>query len=174
MSDTDNQPQPGQQESQPTAVIINGQYIKDLSFEAPSSPDIFAKLQNEQPDLNINVDLDASKMEGVENTFEVVLSLSGEMKLGDQVGFIVELKYAGVFTINIPEEHIGPFLMIECPRMLFPFARAIISDVTRDGGFIPLTLQPIDFAQLYQSNMQSQAEGLAADAKKVAGEKGDD
>ncbi len=172
MSDTDNQAQPGQPEGQ-QPLIINGQYIKDLSFEAPNSPDIFSKLQGAQPELNVNVDLGANKMDGAENTFEIVLTLGGEMKIDDQVGFIVELKYAGVFTVNVPEEHMGPVLMIECPRLLFPYARGIISDVTRDGGFVPLTLQPIDFGQLYQSSMKQQAEGLATDVEKMAAEKGE-
>ncbi len=136
------------------ALVINGQYIKDLSFEAPNTPTIFSKLQDAQPDLDVSVDLGVTKIEGMEDTYEVVLNLGANMKIGDEVGFIAELKYAGVFTINVPEENTGPMLMIECPRMLFPYARNIISNTTRDGGFMPLTLQPIDFVALYQKGLQ--------------------
>lgn len=138
-------------------LIISGQYIKDLSFEAPNTPMIFNKMQDTQPDLNVTVDVGVAKMEGIENTYEVTLNLGAEMKISDEVGFITELKYAGVFTLNVPEENTGPMLMIECPRMLFPYARNIVSNVTRDGGFMPLTLQPIDFVALYQKNSQDQA-----------------
>ncbi|MCK5546171.1 MAG: protein-export chaperone SecB [Rhodospirillaceae bacterium] len=147
-------------------LIINGQYIKDLSFEAPNTPIIFNKMQDAQPDLNVTVDLGVSKMEGIENTYEVTLNLGAEMKIGDEVGFITELKYAGVFTINVPEENTGPMLMIECPRILFPYARNVISNTTRDGGFMPLTLQPIDFVALYQKNAQNQQGQAAATTKK--------
>ncbi|MCK4939070.1 MAG: protein-export chaperone SecB, partial [Rhodospirillaceae bacterium] len=96
-------------------LTINGQYIKDLSFEAPNTPAIFSKMQDTQPDLNVTVDLGVAKMEGMEDTYEVALNLGAEMKIADEVGFIIELKYAGVFTINVPEENTGPMLMIECP-----------------------------------------------------------
>jgi len=146
--------------AQQAALAVNGQYIKDLSFESPNSPSILAELQNKQPDVNVNVDVQAGKMEGqaAQNMYEVVLDMRAELKLNDKVGFIVELKYAGVFTINIPEEHIGAMLLIECPRMLFPFARNIFADVTRDGGFVPLMLQPIDFAAMYQANLSRQVQ----------------
>ena len=136
-------------------IVISGQYIKDLSFEAPGAPTIFAKLQNNQPELNVSVDLGVAKMDGTDNTYEVTIVLGAEMKVGGEIGFVLELKYAGVFTLNIAEEHIGAALMIECPRLLFPYARNIISDVTRDGGFVPLTLQPIDFVALYQKRQEN-------------------
>lgn len=136
-------------------IVISGQYIKDLSFEAPGAPAIFSKLQNNQPELNVSVDLGVAKMDGSDNTYEVTIVLGAEMKVGGEVGFVLELKYAGVFTLNIAEEHISPALMIECPRLLFPYARNIISDVTRDGGFVPLTLQPIDFVALYQRRQEN-------------------
>jgi len=136
-------------------IVINGQYIKDLSFEAPGAPTVFSKLQNNKPELNVTVDLGVAKMDGSNSTYEVTINLGAEMKVANEVGFVLELKYAGVFTLDVPEEHIGPTLMIECPRLLFPYARNIISDVTRDGGFVPLTLQPIDFVSLYQRRQES-------------------
>ena len=138
-------------------IVINGQYIKDLSFEAPNAPAIFSKLQSTQPELDVSVDLGVAKMDGSDSTYEVTLSLGAEMKVAEEAGFVLELKYAGVFTLNVPEEHIAPTLMIECPRLLFPYARNIISGVTRDGGFVPLTLQPIDFVALYQRRQNEQA-----------------
>ncbi|MCW8916486.1 MAG: protein-export chaperone SecB [Magnetovibrio sp.] len=148
-------------QAQAPALAINGQYIKDLSFEAPNSPGILSELQNQQPDVNVNVDVNAAKLEGADNVYEVTLDMRSELKLGDKVGFLVELKYAGVFSVNVPEEHLGPILLIECPRMLFPFARNIIADATRDGGFVPLLLQPIDFTGMYQANVAQQAEQTA-------------
>lgn len=163
-------------EAQQPPLVVNGQYIKDLSFESPNSPGILGELQNAQPDVNVNVDTKAGKLEGADNVYEVVLDIRAELKVGDKVGFMVELSYAGVFTANIPDEHLGPVLLIECPRMLFPFARNILGDVTRDGGFVPLMLQPIDFAALYQQNLAQQAEGAADAAAAQAAEmaKGND
>jgi len=147
-----------QQNAQEAPLAVNGQYIKDLSFESPNAPGILAELQNQQPDVNVNVDVQAAKLEGqpANNMYEVALDVRAELKLGEKVGFIVELKYAGVFTINVPEEHLGAMLLIECPRILFPFARNVLADVTRDGGFVPLLLQPIDFAAMYQANLAQQ------------------
>lgn len=160
-------------EPQQPPLVINGQYVKDLSFESPNSPGILGELQGAQPDVNVNVDTKAGKLEGADNAYEVVLDIRAELKLGDKVGFMAELSYAGVFTVNVPEEHLGPVLLIECPRMLFPFARAILGDATRDGGFVPLMLQPIDFAALYQQNMQQQAQQVAAEVEKLKETKGE-
>lgn len=168
MSDNPGNGGAGANEQQPP-LVINGQYIKDLSFESPNSPGILAELQNQQPDVNVNIDVQASKVEGPEgaNMFEVVLDVHSELKLGEKVGFIVELKYAGVFTLNVPEEHLGAMILIECPRLLFPFARNILADTTRDGGFVPLMLQPIDFAAMYQANLAQQAQNLGADIEEA-------
>ncbi|OEJ64417.1 protein-export chaperone SecB [Magnetovibrio blakemorei] len=153
------------QGTQQAALAIHGQYVKDLSFESPNAPGILADLQNQQPDINVNVDVQAAKLEGPQaaNYYEVILDMRAELKLGEKVGFIVELKYAGVFAINVPEEHLGGMLLVECPRILFPFARNILADATRDGGFVPLMLQPIDFAAMYQANMAQQVKNLDQD-----------
>lgn len=157
-----NNPGNGSAQAQQPPITINGQYIKDLSFESPNAPDILTQLQNTQPDVNVNVDVQAEKLEdkGVENLFEVTLDMKAELKLGDQIGFIIELKYAGIFILNVAQEHVGAMLLIECPRLLFPFARNILSDTTRDGGFVPLMLQPIDFAAMYQANIAQQIKNL--------------
>jgi len=161
------------EQAQLPPLTINGQYIKDLSFESPNAPAILSELQNKQPEVNVNVDVNARKLEAGEtpNLYEVVLDVKAELKLEDRVGFIAELQYAGVFTLNVPDEHLTAILLIECPRLLFPYARNILSDTTRDGGFVPLFLQPIDFAGMYQANMQKQAEAASADVEQIIAEK---
>ena len=143
-------PKAGAPDEQP--LMVNAQYIKDLSFEAPGAPKIFALLSEESPDININVNVSANPLQ--EKSFEVVLSIHAQCKIKEQVGFILELEYAGVFTLNLPDEHIQPVLLIECPRLLFPFARNILADVSRDGGFPPLMLGPIDFTSMFQNQLQ--------------------
>lgn len=138
-------------------LVVNGQYVKDLSFEVPGAPAIFAEMQGQNPDIPIHVDINAQQLH--ENTYEVALHLKVEAKLNDgRPVFIVELVYGGIFTVNVAPEHVQAMLLIECPRMLFPFARNIIADMTRDGGFPPLMIQPIDFIQLYRARMEA-AEG---------------
>ncbi|MTI44362.1 protein translocase subunit secB [Roseibium hamelinense] len=133
---------------------ILGQYIKDLSFENPNAPRSLQ--QGEQPKLDINVNVGAQQIG--EDQFEVILTLTSKAERPDMVMFNVELVYAGLFKITgVPKEHMHPFVMIECPRMIFPFARNILAEATRNGGFPPLLLDPIDFANLYRQNMQQQA-----------------
>ena len=132
-------------------ISVGAQYIKDLSFEVPGAPAIFSELAGTQPDLSVRVDLNATPMGG--NAFEVVLILQVDAKVAERVAFIVELTYGGIFILNVPEEHVQPILLIEAPRLLFPFARAVIADVTSGGGLPPLMLQPIDFAALYRARM---------------------
>lgn len=142
------------------ALVINGQYIKDFSFEAPNTPEVFNLLQTEMP--NIQVDIDVQGEGKGENLFEVILKVRAEAQVKEDAAYICELSYAGLFSINVPPEHLGPVLLIECPLILFPFLRRIIADTTGDGGFAPLMLSPVDFAALYQQRvMQAQA---AADA----------
>lgn len=163
-----------QQPHQPP-LMVNGQYVKDLSFEAPNSPGILSDLQKHQPNININVNIINALVEGPgvpPNLYEVTLELHAELKLDDKVGFITELKYAGVFTLNVPKEHLTAFLQVECPRILFPFARQILADSTQAGGFMPLMLQPIDFAAMYQARMQREVASLGDEVAKLAAEKG--
>lgn len=162
-------------EQQPS-LTVNGQYIKDLSFESPNSPGILSELQNLKPDIHLSVNLANAPIEGPNvppNLYEVVLELNAELKLGDRVGFLIELKYAGVFTINVPKEHLSAFLMVECPRILFPFARQILAENTQAGGFMPLMLQPIDFAAMYQARTQGEINALDEEVAKMAAEKGE-
>lgn len=136
-------------------LAIHGQYIKDLSFEVPNSPSIYAKMMQEQPDVNVNVDVDAKKL--TENQYECVLRIRADCKVQDDVAFICELAYGGIFEINVPQEHLEPMLLIECPRMLFPFARHIVANTTRDGSFPPMMLNPVDFASMYRQRLEAVA-----------------
>ncbi len=135
-------------------LVINSQYVKDLSFEVPAAPSIFAQMQNQQPEINVNVNVQASPLSG--DAYEVVLHTQADCKIGQATAFLMELAYGGVFTINVPDEALRPVLLIECPRLLFPFARQIIANTTRDGGFMPLMLGPIDFVGMYQHQLQEQ------------------
>ncbi|SFJ58279.1 protein-export chaperone SecB [Celeribacter neptunius] len=152
--------------AQPAPVKMQtlGQYIRDMSFE-----NILAQkgLKVEgRPAISVQVALDAKKRDE-DNQFEVATKVKVESKTesGDATLFILELDYAGVFLIeNVPDEQMHPFLMIECPRMLFPFLRRVVHDVTRDGGFPPLNLDNIDFVQLYRQDMARRAEAQQAAA----------
>jgi preprotein translocase subunit SecB len=172
MSETQAPPQ-GQQMP---PLMVNVQYIKDLSFEVPNAPEIYATLRS-QPAVQINLDVQARALQEGQNVYEVVLSVKADAREapaqpGNGNGaapaegrpvFIAELHYAGVFTLNgVPPEAVEPLLLIECPRLLFPFARSILSDVTREGGFPPVLLQPIDFVGLWQARRaQGQAQPIA-------------
>ena len=127
-------------------VAIITQYVKDLSFENPNAP---GSLQvQSQPRIDVNVGVNARK--AADEVFEVELKISAKADVDGNAAFMVELLYAGLFGLkNVPEEALEPFCIIEAPRILFPFARRIIADAVRDGGFPPLMLDPIDFGQLY-------------------------
>ncbi len=144
-------PQPG---AQPSMRIL-GQYLKDLSFENPNAPQALAPQQS-QPDINISVNVNARNLAPTD--FEVELHLDAKASSDGKVIFAAELLYGGVFRMeNFPTNMLHAAVLIECPRMLFPFARQILADATRNGGFPPLMLDPIDFASMYQKRMQQQA-----------------
>ena len=146
------QPAGGAQELPP--ISIAAQYTKDLSFEAPTTPGVFEKLQNSQPAITVNIDVSVQSLQ--EKTYEVLIRAKADCKAGDTVAFILELTYAGVFIINVPDEHLQPILLVECPRLLFPFARNILANTTRDGGFPPLMLGPVDFMAMFQEQLKKQ------------------
>jgi len=160
-------------EAQPIQPLtVNIQYVKDLSFEVPGAPEIYTTLRS-QPNVNINLDVQARRIQDGQDVFEVTLQIKAEAtEPQSQAGngqaadarpvFIAELSYSGVFTLSgVPENTVEPLLLVECPRLLFPYARNILADVTRDGGFPPVLLQPIDFVSLWQSR---RAQGATATA----------
>lgn len=142
------------------APMINAlaQYTKDLSFENPNAPRSLQPKEGQGPQINIQVNVNARQL--AEADFEVDLHLEGDAKIGGDVLFAFELTYAGIFRLrNIPQDQIHPAVMIECPRLLFPFARQIIADAVRNGGFPPLYIDPIDFVGLYrQKAAEAQAQ----------------
>ncbi|MBT6121920.1 MAG: protein-export chaperone SecB [Candidatus Puniceispirillum sp.] len=143
-------------------LVVHAQYIKDLSFENPNAPKVLTE-DTGQPDVEIGVNVGASMIGN--GQFEVLLNLSAKAKADDTALFLVDLTYAGVVSApNTPEAELNPLIMIEAPRLLFPFARAIISDMTRDGGFMPLNIQPVDFVAVYQHNLARQQEASSSEA----------
>lgn len=143
-------------------IVINAQYIKDVSFENPRAPKSLMP-SKEPPQVSVDVNVNARKLG--EPTYEVALTVRAEAKMGEEVAFIAELVYGGVFTLkDLPEETLRPVLLIECPRLLFPFARRVIADITRDGGFPPLLINPIDFAELYRREFALRDQAPAGEA----------
>jgi preprotein translocase subunit SecB len=154
--DTAAQPQSPQQTLPQLNVL--GQYIKDFSFENPNAP---RSLQPSQTQPAINIQINVGVGQTAPTDFEVTLKIEGKAENTGSVMFAFDLTFAGLFRIqNVPQEHVQPIVMIECPRLLFPFAREIIATAVRNGGFAPLLLDPVDFVQLYQQRLaQMQAQG---------------
>ena len=137
--------------TKPPSVRIAGHFVRDLSFEN------VAALQGTQaqgtPEINVTVNLDAK--DAGDSRYQVAMKINATAKIGDSTRFIVELDYVGIFEIaNVPKDHLHPFLFIECPRQILPYARRVISDVTRDGGYPPLMIENIDFALLYRRRLE--------------------
>jgi len=139
-----------QAQPQPVQISIGVQYVKDLSFESPNAPQVFASVQG-QPEINVGVNVHTRALG--DHGYEVLLVIKLDAKLSGKTAYIAELSYGGVFVVSaLPEEQLKLFLLTEAPRLLFPFARAVMADAIRDGGFAPVMLSPIDFMALYQSN----------------------
>ncbi len=172
MSETTPVPPAGGQQ-RPPPLMVNVQYVKDLSFEVPGAPQIFSQLRA-QPQVNINLDVQARRVQEGQHVYEVSLMIraeaheapgtqgNGQTPASTATVFVAELAYAGLFTLSgVPDNAIEPILLVECPRVLFPFARNILADVTRDGGFPPVLLQPIDFVALWQARRAQQGQPTA-------------
>jgi len=158
MADQQNPPQPTG-----VPLSVNLQYLKDLSFESPRAPQVFVS-EGPQSQVGVNVRVDGR---GVgENTYEITLHLEVAATAGDAQVFLLEMDYAGIFTVpQLLPEVLGPLLMIEAPRMLFPFARQIVSNTVAAGGFPPLLINPIDFADLYRRQLAAQVQAQGAPAQ---------
>ena len=158
---------PTQDPNAPQVGVIS-QYTKDLSFENPNAPHSFQTMAENKPNIEVNIGVGTNKLN--EESFEVELKINVQAKNNDSNTFVIELVYAGVFGLkNVPEESMQPFLLIQAPTILFPFARRVIADASRDGGFPPLLLEPIDFTGLYQQTMaQAQAQKEAAEKTETA------
>ena len=153
-------PQPDPATPQPApALRVLSQYIRDLSFENPGN-----RPAETQPNIDLSIDVGATPHSSG-NSYEVALKMTAVAKSGETTLFVCELDYCGLFQLqNAQQAQIEPLLLIECPRLLFPFARRIIADVTREGGFPPLMIDPVDFVALYQSQKQQQANAPTAQA----------
>jgi preprotein translocase subunit SecB len=149
-------------------VGLVSQYVKDLSFENPNAPAVYQ--WQTQPQIEVQFNIGTNKLG--DEFFEVGLKIEVAAKVDNNTAFAVDLLYGGLFGIrNLPEEQLQPFLLAEAPRLLFPFARRIVADAIRDGGFPPLVLDPIDFGQLYmQRAAQMQAESTGAQASLETGD----
>ncbi|MDP9196225.1 MAG: protein-export chaperone SecB [Pseudomonadota bacterium] len=146
-------------------LAVHSQYLKDLSFENPNAPQILTGTQ--KPEIGVRVDVEVRPV--AEAGYEITLKLNVEAKQGDKVSFIAEMAYAGLFAVEgaTLSEQQKPFLLVEGARLLFPFARAILANTTRDGGFPPLMLGPIDFADMFrkgQTQTSSENRGETANA----------
>ena len=139
------------------AILIQNQYIKDLSMEIPHAPQIFKKLQQNAPKVNIEVNIDAQKLIE-EKTFNVLLNVRVNGDVEDEQAFILELSYGAVVSLNITVEHEEPVLMVEVPHMIFPFARQIVSSTMANAGLPPLMLNPIDFVAIYNAKKAKNAQ----------------
>jgi len=147
---------PAAKDGQPAnrQIVVHAQYVKDLSFENPNAPEILLQSPG-QPDVEISVNVGARNIG--DGQFEVLLNLGAKANAAEKALFLVELTYAGIVSCpGADANDVNPLVMIEAPRLLFPFARAIVSDVTRDGGFMPLNIQPVDFVAVYQHNLAKQ------------------
>jgi preprotein translocase subunit SecB len=148
-------PQPNGADTGPAVGMIS-QYVKDLSFENPNAPGIYQSA--EPPAIDVQFNIGAGQVG--EEVHEATLKIDVRAEANGQTAFIVDLTYAGLFGFrNIPADQIQPFMLAEAPRLLFPFARRVLADAVRDGGFPPLLLEPIDFGQLYLQQAQAQAAG---------------
>ncbi|MDB5702256.1 MAG: secB [Sphingomonadales bacterium] len=144
------------EDTTPQAGVLS-QYVKDLSFENPNAPGVYQ--WQGQPQIDVQFNIGSNQL--ADDAYEVILKIEVKATAADKTAFQVELAYAGLFALrNIPEDQLQPFLLAEAPRILFPFARRVLADAVRDGGFPPLMLEPIDFGQLYVSQAE-QTDALA-------------
>ena len=141
-----------EQDQKSSHIAVNAQYIKDFSFENPGSPGTLSKI-DKNPQIDLSLDLNVKKLPE-EDYYEVEISITAKAVMEKETLFLVDLKYAGIFNlINIPEEQTEILLAVHCPAIIFPYARKIIADVTQDGGFQPLMIDPVDFGVLYNKKM---------------------
>ena len=132
------------------SVLVNAQYVKDLSFENPKAP--YSLFSNEKPKIDISIDIGAHNMQ--DEIYEVLLSIQVKSIIEKNVQYLIDLKYAGIFNVekDVDDEAKQKIIFVQCPNIIFPYARRVISDLTRDGGYLPLYISPVDFLTIYHSN----------------------
>lgn len=153
MTDTSSNP-PNPQQAAASPLTLHGQYIKDMSFENPRAPQ--SLIEQKQPQLGLNVSVASRQFDP--KTYEVSITIEANAQTADKEPlFVLELVYAGTVSLgDVPQEAVGPLLFIETPRLLFPFARAVVANATREAGFPPLNIAPVDFVALYRQQLASQ------------------
>lgn len=140
-------------------IRVLAQYVKDLSFENPTAASSATK-QDVAPAIDMGIDVNARPLGGEAEAYEVDLRIGAKATRGEDVMFITELVYSGVFQfVSVAAEDIEPLLLIECPRLLFPFSRRLLAEITREGGYPPLLVDPIDFAALYRAQLRERQNG---------------
>ncbi|MCE2509523.1 MAG: protein-export chaperone SecB [Alphaproteobacteria bacterium] len=150
----------GAANQQGAPLAIRGQYIRDLSFEIPKAPESISGL-TQAPNVDIQIEVGVRDLQA--DTYEVTLTVRCEAKTEAESIFILEIAYAGVFTLTgLQAEHLKPALYIECPRYLFPFARSIVATLTQESSLPPMLINPIDFAALYRARYQEAQQGAAS------------
>ena len=163
-----------QTQQPPQQIVIHNQYVKDFSFENPNAPASLAR-SDKPPQIEISVNVNADPLPE-ERTFEVVLTFRATAMRDDEKVFLAELTYGAVLVVaeSVEEKLVHPLVMIEGPRLVFPFARMMLSEMTQAGGYMPLNVQPIDFVGLYQASMQKRAENAAEKSvEDASGKNGD-
>lgn len=159
MAENDGQPAAAPATGRQPNLAVIAQYVKDLSFENPGSPEAL-RARQPQPSINIQVGVRSNTV--AENEYEVELRIEARATNGQAVLFALELVYGGLFRLtNIPAQNLGAIVMVECPRLLFPFARQVVAEASRNGGFPPLLIDPVDFASLYRQQLQNAQAGAA-------------
>ncbi len=156
-----------QEDANAPRIAVKAQYIQDLSFENPNAPGSLTSGEASKVEIGVNVN---ARGAGGDD-YEITLKIAANAKRGETTVFVLELVYGGLFTLtNVPQERRRVLCLVECPRLLFPFARRIVADATRDGGFPPLFLEPIDFVKLYQNHAAEDARAARAQAEAPATE----
>ena len=167
MSDEQATPDQATPQAAEMPVHIVAQYIRDVSFENPTAPDSL-NFEGDAPEMDVNIGLDARKLEGDDNLYEVVISARAEALQGKETLFICEIHYGMTVKIGdeVPEDNHHPLLFIEIPRQAFPFVRQIVSNLVAQGGFPPLFLSPVDFHQLYLQRFGDEIKKAQEEAEK--------
>jgi len=156
---TDKKTNDTSEATEATIFRLQKLYIKDISFENPNAPACFAAQQGSQPKVEINLGLENRKLD--DDNYEVTVKVTAKVTQGEEakVLFIIEVEHCGAFTIkNIPAEHMNAVLAVDCPTMMFPYTRQIVSQMTVDGGFVPFLMEPVNFLALFQNAQKQQAD----------------
>jgi preprotein translocase subunit SecB len=167
----ENAANPTPQAANAPSMNLIGQYIRDLSFENPGAP---ASIMSGGPNPAFQVNINVGVKKQSDDVYAIELTLNAKAERDTKTLFAVELVYGGVFRLkNVPEAQLAPLLMVECPRLIFPFARQVLASVTQQGGFPPLMMEPVDFMQIYRQNLQALAAQQAAKSGAAPAANGD-